>query len=386
MRGDVGPTLAQVMIVQRSLRKYREPFFTALRERLAEHGVSVRLVHGNPPSEHDERGDAGELGWAEHVPVRVVRLGATTWYWHPVLREVRGADLVVVEQALSYTANFPLLLWQRFGGPRVAMWGHGRNPFERGTTRVRIRRWYSRLPHWWFAYTDEGARVVAGWGFPPDRITAVRNTNDTGALQAQVEAVTEPEIEGLRSALGISHGPVGTFVGGYAPAKRLAFLLQAAGRVRGLVPGFELILVGSGSETEMAPVRDHAREHPWVHVAGRRQGRDLATILRLSDVLLVPGWVGLVAVDSFAAGVPLVTSRSGLHPPEVAYLDDGVSGLIVDDGGDPGVYADAVVDLLRDHGRRAALAAGARRSVRAHRLEGMVDRFTDGILAALGAP
>jgi len=52
----------------------------------------------------------------------------------------------------------------------------------------------------------------------------------------------------------------------------------------------------------------------------------------------------------------------------------------------PAAYADAVITLLGDPGRLAAMAAAAKRISAGYSIESMAERFVDGVVAALAAP
>jgi glycosyltransferase involved in cell wall biosynthesis len=166
-------------------------------------------------------------------------------------------------------------------------------------------------------------------------------------------------------------------------SKELHFLREAADTVAENVKGFSLLVVGAGEGSEARAMEDFARERPWVHMLGGRYGREKAEILRISEVIMVPAWAGLVVVDSFAAGVPLVTSSSRSHPPEVSYVQHGVNGLLVDDAGSPQKYGLAVAGLLGDPSRRAELAENCRKERDHYSVEAMVERFASGISQAL---
>jgi L-malate glycosyltransferase len=89
-------------------------------------------------------------------------------------------------------------------------------------------------------------------------------------------------------------------------------------------------------------------------------------------------------LDSFAAGVPIVVGAARNHGPEVAYVEHGTNGWIVEDGDDPLRYGLAVAMLLRDEARRAELRAGCLRAAEHYTVEEMVDRFVAGIASARG--
>lgn len=377
------PRSRRVVIVQRSLRAYRRPFYDRLRPAMAERGVSLELLHGT-----DDGHEPGAVPpWAERVPTRVWSVRDRQLVWHSLRGRLQGADLVIVEQAVQNLVNYPLLVRQRLGGPRVAFWGHGRSfhlGADPGGVTERMKAASTRRAHWFFAYNELAVAAARELGFPPDRITDVRNSTDTAALRADVDATSDADVEAARAELGLRGAHVCAFLGSVDHIKRLDFLLAAADLVKERVPDLELMFIGEGSA--VGDVRAATADRAWVHWAGTRTGRSLAALLRATELLLVPGWAGLVVVDSFAAGVPLVASSSAPHPPEISYLTDGVNGRLVDDDGDPAAFAAAVAALLEDDRARAELAAGARAAADRYGVEGMADRFGEGILRALDRP
>ena len=117
----------RVAIVQETLRHYRVPFFEALRERLAHDGIDLELYVGQPPLTELTKQDTAEIAWARRSTNHRLGMGSRSLVWQSCLRDLRGADLVIVEQASRMLLNYVLLAWRRVGGPRVAFWGHGRN-------------------------------------------------------------------------------------------------------------------------------------------------------------------------------------------------------------------------------------------------------------------
>jgi glycosyltransferase involved in cell wall biosynthesis len=104
----------------------------------------------------------------------------------------------------------------------------------------------------------------------------------------------------------------------------------------------------------------------------------------MSQLLLVPSAVGLVALDSIALETPIVATRGGCGP-EIEYLVNGVNACLLAEGTSSASYARAVVDLLVDDERREALVEGCRDAQGAVTLEAMVNRFAAGVEAALCA-
>jgi glycosyltransferase involved in cell wall biosynthesis len=73
----------------------------------------------------------------------------------------------------------------------------------------------------------------------------------------------------------------------------------------------------------------------------------------------------------------MITTAESQHGPEIAYLEDGVNGLVVRGGA--AEYAAAVVAMLSDGDRYAALRQAALQSAGRYTLNNMVARFCDGI-------
>ena len=377
----------RVLFVNAQMDHYRIPFYELLRAELNDRGIDLQVAYGVAKRVGAERSSAPtELQWGHRVDNRVYRLGGRELWWQPCLDLVRTADLVIVEQASKRLLNYLLLLRQSIGRGRVALWGHGRN-FKTATLSPAgeaVKRYVSRMPHWWFAYNDLSASVVRDLGFPEERITSVQNAIDTRALTAAFSRLDQSVVERLRQEMGLRGQHVGIFCGGIYAEKRTAFMVAAALAARSVLPDFELIVVGDGVEAHV--LEEAAKSHPWIHFMGPRFDEEKVACFALADVFFLPGLVGLALLDSFALETPMVASASADHSPEIHYLEDGVNGLLVDDGGSPDVYAKALTDLLADKDRYGELVQGCRDARERYTIEAMASRFAEGIVAALAAP
>ncbi len=375
-----------VVNVSRYLPQYRVAFYEVLRPTLAAQDIDFVYIHGQPGPAEAVKGDAATLGWETLVRNRVVPIGRGGVWWQPCLSIVRKADLVIVEQGARLLLNYGLAAAQRWSGPRLAFWGHGRHFAAHEVTGVgeTLKAALARRAHWWFAYTERSARVVEGLGYPRERITVVQNAVDTRALREWRAALTSGDLALLRESLGLGDGPVGVYCGALYREKRLGFLVEACDRVREALPSFELLVVGGGEDESL--VRAAAATRPWLHYVGPRFGREKVAHLALGDLFLMPGLVGLAILDAFALELPLVTTAVDYHSHEIEYLEDGRNGRLVTEPDDPSAYAHAVVGLLRDRDALERLRAGCRETASEVTVERMVERFCGGVVAALDAP
>ena len=367
----------RVVCVQRRLTHYRVPFFEQLRLKLTERGIDFALVHGQAAPSELSRKDGGHVPWALEVATHY-GLGERVC-WQNLAHHLAGCDLVILTQENRLLYN--LLATSLRHPSRLAFWGHGRNfqSAHPAGLRERFKARLARRVDWWFASTDLSARHVVELGFDADHVTAVNNAVDTSELQASCAVVSDADVTALRARWQLGDGPIGLFIGSLYADNRIDFLIAAAGELVQRVPGFRLIVVGAGPAAGL--LRELAATRPWLHAVGARLSHDKAVCLRAARLMLNPGLVGLGILDSFAAGLPLVTTDCGLHSPEIAYLDNGVNGVMTRDN--LPAYVQACAHLLSDSAAWQEMAGRALASAGEYTLDDMTERFVLGIQAAL---
>lgn len=370
--------MRRVVILQKSVPHYRIRFFDLLRDNLAHQGIRLDVVYGDGLPEELSKDDLDRLEWGAFVPNRMLRTPIGAFVWQPVVEQLRGADLVIVEHAAKLAVNYLLHLRRIVGGPRLAYWGHGRNFQEHHDGMETVKRFLARHVDWWFAYNERSVEVVRGFGVVADRITNVQNAIDTRELRRLRTDVSPAVLRKTERELGPTSA-LCVYAGGLYSHKRIEFLLEAAERIRGSRPDFRLAIIGGGPDR--AIVDEAARTQPWVLPLGPMFGEQKVAVFAHSRLQLMPGLVGLGILDSFALGVPLVTTNIDTHSPEIAYLEPGVNGVVTVD--DVAMYADTVLRLLDDEEVRSRLVGGALRSAEAYTIEAMVERFAAGVRSAI---
>ena len=371
---------ASVAIVQRVLPHYRVPFFDILQERLLASGIKLALYYGQEKSGTVPRSVVLDKPWTTRIQNRYFSIGATEFVWQPCLSELRKFDLVIIEQAGRLLINYALLLKRQWSEQKIAYWGHGSNLQLRGKNRWkdRIKRRQLGSVDWWFAYTAETMDYLVSEGVSVEQITAVNNTVDTSGLKCALNQIDVQATSTLRAKLGIGDNPVGLYCGGLYPEKRIDFLINACNVIKDRIPEFHMIIIGEGPES--AIVKEASDVSDWLHYVGPIYGDDRASFLKIADVLLMPGAVGLVIVDSFIAETPLITTDVNTHGPEIAYLEPERNGVMAMNT--VSSYAEAVIDALTED-RLQVLRSGCRNSAALYSLDRMVTNFTEGVVGCL---
>ncbi len=378
------PARATVAIVQRIVPHYRVDFFQRLQAALEKENVRLSLIYGQHrpdtvPRTVDMVGD-----WVVKVTNSYLDIFDRELVWQPCYSRVRRADLVIVEQASRLLLNYLLFATRLVGGKqKLAYWGHGKN--LQASSRIKasecVKKQLSREVDWWFAYTPATADILIDASVPPSRITVVYNTIDASTFQAQVAEARGDSYGNLLGRSTRGNENLVVYCGAMYAEKKLGFLIEAAHRVRGLISDFEIIFMGDGPCAGL--VVDAARKHGWIKYVGAQLGAAKAEHFARAKALVIPGAVGLAITDSFAAGIPLVTTEDANHGPEIAYLKSGVNGIMVPE--DTQAYADAIVSVLSSLSTQQAFRDACHASARSLSLDNMVTTFTTGIMDCLAS-
>ncbi len=368
-----------------NLTHYRVPFFQKARSLLLEKGIDYSVLYGQPTRIETTRLDLSELDWGISFENIYLDKSGRKLVWQPILKDCLKTDLIIVSQENRLLLNYVLQCTRLFFGPGLALWGHGKNfqsqkPFG---LAEQWKKWWSTRCDWWFAYTEETARILIGNGFDPSRITVFNNSIDVRDLKKKSEETTAEHLAAVKRELGLTNSVAGIFVGGLYPEKRLDFLIESARLIKSDIPNFCLLIIGAGPDLERVVAA--SQNHPWIKVLGPKFGREKVEIMMCAQLFLMPGLVGLAVLDAAALGLPLVTTAFPYHSPEIAYIENDVSGVIVKEWSSSQAYANAVTALLQNNARLKSMSrAGAHISER-YGIDEMARRYADGVVKALEA-
>ena len=380
----LSPNHKRLIIIQSYIPAYREAFFRRLRPALSDQGIALRVIAGEPDGTQAMRGDSARTPLADGaIEKRSLTIAHRSLTLRSLRNEVKtyAPNGIIVEQAIKNLETYLLLIRRRRSAqPQVALWGHGRTySTQQGVLTAKFKDWITNQSDWFFAYTQEGADYLESHGYDRARISVLNNTLDTEELLGYLNEVSTDDVESFRREHSLVEGRTAVFMGGVDAVKGINFLLDSADRISAELEGFRLLIAGSGSEVPMVRSREAAGA-PIIYL-GRVDGREKALALKASDVMLIPQWVGLVAVDSLVAGRPIVTTRHPSHSPEFAYLNSGHNSIVVEH--DSALYAAAVCALLEDRGLLTALQTQCIQDSASLSMEAMVSAFAIGCHAWL---
>jgi len=199
------------------------------------------------------------------------------------------------------------------------------------------------------------ADVVARLGIAAERVRVIPEA---------VDASFDPPSHAIgasvaRERFGVP-GRYVLYVGQFDPRKNMAGLFGAFARAADRDRELRLVVVGTLGR--LAPFMRSALEESGldpaiVVITGEVDDPTLAALYAGAECLLHAAWLegfGLTALESLAAGTPVVAYRAGAVAEVV-----GDAGVLVDEG-DPSALGDALVSVLDDEPLRARLVERAK--------------------------
>jgi glycosyltransferase involved in cell wall biosynthesis len=260
---------------------------------------------------------------------------------------------------------------------RVVFTEHGRLSDTPPSAKRRLaNRMLARFPSRVFAVSEDLKRHLEGEGFAPDALDVIYNGIDVGP-------VPNAALRGdVRQTLGADAGTlvVGT-IARLDPVKDLGTLIEASATLRDVLP-IAVVIVGDGPERpslEAAAKRLGVDEE--VRFLGHRE--DARRWLAGCDVYVncsISEGVSLTILEAMAAALPVVATRVG-GTPEVV---DAASGRVIP-ARDPRALSEALLELARNPGVRAALGRSARQRLEARfTLDRMVREYADVYTSVTG--
>ncbi len=365
------------------LSHYRVSVHEQIRLQLNSQGIDYEIVYSDPVGEDAEKRDTGNLSWGKKIALSNFSIAGKRLPLQWAFKSVQSSDLVIVSQENRLLMNYYLIARSMLTRKKMAFFGHGRGYQSKNTNGLleKWKRFLARRANWWFAYTQGVADYLVSIGYPEERITVVCNSIDTTELRNQISKAGPSDIAEFKQRMGIKGKRVGLYIGGMYSEKRIPFLCESAIEIRKAIPDFELLLGGGGSAYAVA--KKYADKHEFIHAPGPLFDEDRAIALKMSDVFLMPGLVGLAVIDSFIGECPIVTTDYPFHSPEFEYLQSGKNGIVVRDDGFAITYSKAVADLLKSPEKLKRLRKGCISSSKLYTAQNMAKNLADGMQKAI---
>ncbi len=329
---------------------------TRTMEQLAEMGHEVQLfAPGDPPAEYAGFAVNRVRGISFKPVYPEIKVGMPT---PSIAREIQEFQPDVIHAVNPvWLAAFGVLSAKRRGIPLVASF-HTNVPEYTESLRI---GWLRQPAAAWIRTMHNQAAVnLCTSGPMVDKATAqgIRNVELWPKAVDTEGYAPARRSRKMRARLSDGHpeAPLVIYVGRLSAEKSLDRLAPIMRKVRERVPNARLAMVGSGPQADdLKKLMDPA----FTTFTGYLSGADLQSAFASGDVFAFPSvteTLGLVALESFASGVPVVGARAGGIP---FVIDEAKTGYLVEPE-DYDAWAERIALLLDDDALRTEMGHTAR--------------------------
>lgn len=295
-------------------------------------------------------------------------------------------NVVICGYSLRNVTMWKLLALKPILGYKLVLWSHGiRNNLlfsENRSFRQKIVMMLYKVCDAALFYSDLRRGIVVGNNrHLSEKSFVARNTLDTIELSRSMRQMLRREREEVKNSLKIKSLWNIAYIGRLEKAKRIDLLISAHNILRDKY-SLGLVVIGDGSESKIIEEYRRVCCESVVQTGYINDVSESSKYLYSSDILVMPGYVGLGIVHGFAFGLPMITCRSTengpFHSPEIEYLKDGYNGFFCDST--PESIAACIERLILDPELLARMKENALETVRT---EANVERMIDGFRQAI---
>lgn len=379
-------------IVQQWFTHYRVPVYKTL----ASHPcIDLTLIHGETPVK-------SEISVLTNVdksmPFRVVqgKINKLNFFgkellWHkPSINLLKSEryDVVIHQFETKFASIWRTYTIQRARGGKFILWGIGAS-LQPTPLTDRVRCFLARRADAVVFYAEANRKRFIKMGLPSRKMFIARNSIDLTPIDLAVSKWPIDKLNDFRREKNLQDTHVILTVGALVERKKLEVLLQSTKQLLLEHPRIKLIIIGDGPQkkslqknTELLGIRK------YVDFLGKiTEEEKLAPWFLLSDMVVAPGQVGLLATQTHAYGRALVTcDNPEIQGPEIEILIPNRTGVLFQHNNATSL-TEVMGSLLLNSKRRLMLGDAAR--VRAHEEYGipnMVDGFLQAISYVTGRP
>lgn len=315
-------------------------------------GTDSEVLKGVRIASAEETGKLRGINWrrvrSRHITGPLFR----GWEWQPeTVKIVLTEDVdAVIGLGIKSLSNWLVAAICRVRGIPYIDWSIGVMGPER-RLKWWVRKSYLKLARAHLLYGNWSRDWYATHGFDERQLFVVRNSLDHEEQVLVRSSITEKEVKDVREKYGAAETGARLLFhsGRLEPRKNLPMLFEALRELKKQDRLVKLVLFGDGQDGP--GLRSLAREmriEDSIHFRGEcYDEREIGVTISASDLCVVPGVVGLVAMHSLVYGTPILTRENSawLHCPEVEAVVEGKTGMFYRDRDLADMVA-KIVDML----------------------------------------
>jgi glycosyltransferase involved in cell wall biosynthesis len=246
-------------------------------------------------------------------------------------------EAIIHESSIGILTLFPMYICAKIMGVKFILYGHGYNRFtgfEPDKSWIdKYRVFLMKISDATIVYTHTDKRRMSNF-VSAEKLFVAQNTLDTKPAKVIRTGLDAFGKEAIKQKLGFTHPFNLIYIGRIVEEKRPENLLDIFEILNKKMPNQVGIHFVGGGEVEPLEKRikdnnwqDSVKFHGWIH-----DSQKSGEILYASDLMIMPGNVGLAVNHAFMFDCPVVTFlQTEMSPPEIEYIVDNETGFKIPD-------------------------------------------------------
>lgn len=296
-------------------------------------------------------------------------------------------QVFIHEFAIGILTLLPTYILCKLMGIKFILYSHG---YDRQTGFHPDKNWTDKYRSFLYKIADatviytETDKKMIGRHVDSRKLFVAQNTLDSTHLKPIVEKLTQEGKEAIKSQMGFRHRYNLTFIGRLLNEKMPETVLEVFNIIHQKMPGqVGIHFVGGGDTTTL---KDTVALRQWekdVFFHGAVYDDYLSgAYLFASDMMIMPGYLGLAVNHAFIFGCPVVsfqqTEKGPFHSPEIEYVTNGETGFLI-----PNLsvvkMAETIMAYLNNSDLQKSMKGKIKEKIESLTPENMVKGFTDAI-------
>lgn len=373
----------KVVVVYKIFNHYRKPVFDELSKIF-----NFLLIHSTNKS-----GVFNEKASYSKLVKRFFYGKKSTQVWLftllPILRF--RPDVIIHEFTPSIISLHLTFLYSKLFDKKFIVWGHGYdfslggNPFD--SNKAKIRKWYLKKSDAVIVYGLHAKEMLKKF-INEDKIFVAQNTLDTDLLAILRDKYEKIGKENIKKDLKISYTYNIIYIGRLVFNKHPETLLDVSKYIASRVENVAFHIIGDGEAKEMLRSKIAENKLSNIFLYGGIHDENISgKYLYASDIMVLPGCLGLSVNHAMCFDIPVVSFKQGLtgpfHGPEAEYVVDNKTGYLAKTG-DVEDMGEWIISYLKDIEKRKFMHAEIRFAAREiFPKKKMVEGIVDSVLYTL---
>jgi glycosyltransferase involved in cell wall biosynthesis len=332
-----------LVFVEQEIPHYRVGTLNALNQALD--GRLVVYSGKCPPDSNLIEGDPQDMAFQhKYLKSKWLLNNKILWMNYFKVLEKDKIDALIIRDSVRSILLLPFIIYCRSKKIPILLWGQGfsrKRIFNPSNNPIDVLHLFKNyLCSAYIVYSAGTKKTLSKW-VSTDKLFVANNTINIESQNSHYDK----QFSNPKSSTIV-------FIGRLQKRKKVHLLLQAVDFLQ--KNGYEalrVVIIGDGDEQNELKKLSIQKDIQNIKWRGQLSFAQAEEDLKLADLVVIPGWLGLAINHAFSYGLPVITESPNdnctNHPPEIEYFKNGFNGLYYEPENAESL-ANAIIEVIKN--------------------------------------